>query len=114
MVSGYPPFLLDQASYVVDFTGSDDLMHSQSWLLRKKLVTAMVLGYTTLIAAGRLRLLSRNRPRQYSIWSQYRGSLGMSLYVLGFAFGPLVCMHVPFSPSELKQMLIRHTRGTLL
>ena len=43
-------------SYVVDFTGPDDPMHGQNWPLRKKLVTAMVLGYTTLIAAGRLRL----------------------------------------------------------
>ncbi|KAI5844157.1 major facilitator superfamily domain-containing protein [Tricharina praecox] len=97
---GYPPLLPDQASYVVDFTGPDDPMHGQNWPLKKKLITAMVLGFTTFVAAWGSSIFSSATSAvslHFGVSTEV-SILGMSLYVLGFAFGPLIW--APFS--ELK------------
>ncbi|KAK7424210.1 hypothetical protein QQZ08_008698 [Neonectria magnoliae] len=86
----FPPPLPEQEEYVVEFDGPDDPMHSQNWPLRKKLLTAAVLGYTTMTASFTSSIFSAATAAvaaEYKVSSEI-GLLGTALYVLGFAFGP--------------------------
>ncbi|OIW27440.1 major facilitator superfamily transporter [Coniochaeta ligniaria NRRL 30616] len=86
----YPPLLPDQEDYVVEFDGPSDPMHAQNWPLPKKLLTAGILGYTTMVSAFGSSIFSaatRVVGADYGVSSEV-GLLGVSLYVLGFAFGP--------------------------
>ncbi|KAL1884382.1 hypothetical protein VTK73DRAFT_76 [Phialemonium thermophilum] len=86
----YPPPLPAQEEYVVEFDGPDDPLHAQNWPLRKKLLTAAMLGYTTMISAFGSSIFSaatRKVGATYHVSSEV-GVLGVSLYVLGFATGP--------------------------
>ncbi|KAK8025571.1 MFS general substrate transporter [Apiospora arundinis] len=76
--------------YVVEFDGEDDPYHAQNWPLKKKLLTAAMLGYTTMTAAFASSIFSaatRSIAAIYGV-STTVGILGVSLYVLGFATGP--------------------------
>lgn len=86
----YPPPLPDAEEYVVEFDGQDDPLHSQNWPLRKKLVTAAVLGYTTMTSAFTSSIFSSATTivaAAYGVSSEV-GLLGTTFYVLGFATGP--------------------------
>lgn len=81
-------------------------MHGQNWPLRKKMITLVVLGYTTFVVTWGSSIFS---TATLSVSAYFGVSievalLGISLYVLGFAFGPLICMIVPQLPI-LKQEL---------
>jgi len=68
--------------------------------MRKKLITATMLGYTTLVSAFTSSIFStatRQVAAEYHVSTEV-GLLGLSFYVLGFALGPL--FWAPFS--ELK------------
>ncbi|TID21352.1 major facilitator superfamily transporter [Venturia nashicola] len=96
----YPAPLPDREEYVVEFDGDDDPLHAQNWPLRKKILTAGMLGWTTFLAAFGSSIFSAATSSVAKVFgvSTEVGTLGVSLYVLGFAFGPLVW--APFS--ELK------------
>ncbi|ROW04356.1 hypothetical protein VSDG_00774 [Cytospora chrysosperma] len=84
------PPLLDSDSYVVEFDGPDDPLHAQNWPLRKKVWTAAILGFTTLTSAFTSSIFS---PATFAIAAEFNvgtevGLLGVSFYVMGFAFGP--------------------------
>lgn len=86
----YPPPLPDQEEYVVEFDGADDPYHAQNWTLRKKCLTAGMLGYTTMVSAFSSSIFSAAITaisEEYNV-STTVGVLGVSLYVLGFATGP--------------------------
>ena len=86
----YPPGLPDQEEYVVEFDGPDDPLHAQNWPTRKKVLTAVMLGYTTMIAAFASSIFSaatRAVAAEFGV-SVEVGLLGVSFFVLGFAFGP--------------------------
>jgi DHA1 family multidrug resistance protein-like MFS transporter len=86
----YPPPLPNREDYVVEFDGPDDPLHAQNWPLKKKLYTAAILGYTTMVSAFGSSIFSsatRVVGAAYGVSSEV-GLLGVSLYVLGFAFGP--------------------------
>ncbi|KAK1960769.1 major facilitator superfamily transporter [Colletotrichum eremochloae] len=86
----YPPPLPEQEDYVVEFDGPNDPLHAQNWPLKKKLLTAAMLGYTTMTAAFTSSIFSAATQAiatEYNV-STTVGTLGVSLYVLGFAFGP--------------------------
>ncbi|CZR53057.1 probable fluconazole resistance protein [Phialocephala subalpina] len=86
----YPPPLPEREEYVVEFTGPDDPLHAQNWPMKKKILTAVMLGYTTLIAAFTSSIFSTATSTvaaQYHVSTEV-GLLGLSLYVLGFALGP--------------------------
>ncbi|POR32931.1 Putative transporter, partial [Tolypocladium paradoxum] len=86
----FPPPLPEQEEYVVEFDGPDDPLHAQNWPLRKKLLTAAMLGYTTMTAAFTSSIFSAATTvvaAQYGVGTEV-GLLGTTLYVLGFAFGP--------------------------
>jgi len=86
----YPPPLPDQEEYVVEFEGPDDPLHAQNWPLKKKLLTAAMLGYTTMTAAFGSSIFSAATSaisREFDVGTEV-ALLGTSLYVLGFATGP--------------------------
>ncbi|RDW82040.1 putative fluconazole resistance protein [Coleophoma cylindrospora] len=87
----YPPLLPDQEDYVVEFDGPDDPLHAQNWPMKKKLYTAVILGFTTLTSAFTSSIFSTATTTVAGIYgvSTEVGLLGLSLYVLGFAIGPL-------------------------
>ncbi|KAI0517370.1 polyamine transporter 1 [Xylaria bambusicola] len=87
-----PPPLPDRDAYVVEFEGPDDPYHPQNWPMKKKLVTATILGYTTVTSAFTSSIFSAATPyvaREFGV-SQEVGTLGVSLFVLGFATGPTI------------------------
>lgn len=86
----YPPPLPEREAYVVEFDGPDDPLHAQNWPMRKKILTAVMLGYTTLIAAFASSIFSTATETIAGIYhvSDEVGLLGLSFYVLGFALGP--------------------------
>lgn len=87
----YPPLLPAQEEYVVEFEGPDDPLHAQNWPMRKKILTAIMLGYTTLVSAFTSSIFStatRTVAEQYHVSTEV-GLLGLSFYVLGFALGPI-------------------------
>ncbi|KAI0536293.1 polyamine transporter 1 [Xylaria digitata] len=87
-----PPPLPDREAYVVEFDGPDDPYHPQNWPLKKKLVTAGILGYTTVSAAFTSSIFSAATPyvaREFGVSTEV-GILGVSLFVLGFATGPII------------------------
>ncbi|KFY83990.1 hypothetical protein V500_09694 [Pseudogymnoascus sp. VKM F-4518 (FW-2643)] len=86
----YPPPLPAKEEYVVEFDGPDDPLHAQNWPFKKKLYTAVMLGLTTLTAAFASSIFSAAIPsvsKQFHV-GEVVGTLGVSLYVLGFATGP--------------------------
>ncbi|RDW62697.1 putative fluconazole resistance protein [Coleophoma crateriformis] len=87
----YPPLLPDQEDYVVEFDGPDDPLHAQNWPMKKKLYTGVILGFTTLTSAFTSSIFSTATTTVAGIYgvSTEVGLLGLSLYVLGFAIGPL-------------------------
>jgi len=100
----YPPMLPAQEEYVVEFDGADDPMHAQNWSMTRKLIVAAMLGYTTFIAAfGSSIFSAAARPvaREYHVNVEI-GVLGVSLYVLGFATGPIIW--APFSELQGRRL----------
>ncbi|KAG7285130.1 hypothetical protein NEMBOFW57_009751 [Staphylotrichum longicolle] len=96
----YPPLLPNQEDYVVEFDGPDDPLHAQNWPLRKKILTAVMLGFTTMTAAFGSSIFStatRAVGKEFGVSTEV-SLLGVSFYVLGFATGPT--FWAPFS--ELK------------
>ena len=88
----YPPLLPEREDYVVEFDGPHDPLHPQNWPTRQKVVIAAVLGYTTLVAAFASSIFSAatmSVAEQFGVSTEV-GILGLSLYVLGFATGPIV------------------------
>ncbi|KXH36609.1 major facilitator superfamily transporter [Colletotrichum simmondsii] len=86
----YPPPLPEQEDYVVEFDGPEDPLHAQNWPIKKKLLTAAMLGYTTMTSAFTSSIFSAATQviaTEYNV-SATVGTLGVSFYVLGFAFGP--------------------------
>ncbi|ERS96341.1 MFS transporter, DHA1 family, multidrug resistance protein [Sporothrix schenckii 1099-18] len=86
----YPPPMPDQEQYVVEFDGPDDPLHAQNWPIKKKVFTGAFLGFTTMTSAFASSIFSAATSavaREFGV-SMEVGILGVSFYVLGFAFGP--------------------------
>ncbi|KAL2193470.1 major facilitator superfamily domain-containing protein [Corynascus similis CBS 632.67] len=86
----YPPQLPNQEDYVVEFDGPDDPLHAQNWSLKKKLLTAAMLGFTTMTSAFGSSIFSAATQAvgvEFGVSSEV-SLLGVSFYVLGFATGP--------------------------
>ncbi|KAL3480340.1 major facilitator superfamily domain-containing protein [Aspergillus californicus] len=85
---------------MVEFEGPDDTTNPQNWPAKKKFYIFVLVSIATMIVALTSSIFSTVIPTlmvTYGI-SQEVGTLGVSLYVLGFATGPLIW--APFS--ELK------------
>lgn len=86
----YPPPLPAMEEYVVEFDGTEDPLHAQNWPFRKKVLTAAMLGYTTMTSAFTSSIFSAATmvvADEYNVGTEV-GLLGTTFYVLGFAFGP--------------------------
>ncbi|KIW06857.1 uncharacterized protein PV09_02533 [Verruconis gallopava] len=93
----YPPALPEREEYVVEFDGADDPLHAQNWTMKRKLLTGAMLGYFTFLAAFGSSIFSaatRVVAKYFGVSAEV-GTLGVSLYVLGFATGPIIW--APFS-----------------
>ncbi|KAL8665471.1 MAG: hypothetical protein Q9202_002176 [Teloschistes flavicans] len=88
----YPPQLPEREEYVVEFDGPDDPLHPQNWSMRKKILIAAMLAYTTLVSTFASSIFSTATTvvgEQFGVSTEV-GLLGLSLYVLGFATGPIL------------------------
>ena len=88
----YPPMLPDMEEYVVEFDGFDDPRHAQNWPMRRKLIMGAILAFDALAATMGSSIFSAGIPgvvRTFHIGEEV-GTLGTSLFVLGYAFGPIM------------------------
>ena len=88
----FPPPLPDREEYVVEFDGADDPLHAQNWPMKKKLGIGAILAFDALSATmGSSIFSAATMPvsREYHV-ANVVGTLGTSLFVFGYAFGPLV------------------------
>ncbi|KAH1987553.1 hypothetical protein LV164_005085 [Aspergillus fumigatus] len=84
----------------VDFDGPDDPLNPLNWPMRKRVYISAILGLSTMVVAFASSFFSAAMPAVMQIYGISREvcTLGISLYVFGFAFGPLI-----FGPfSEVK------------
>ncbi|KAK3675629.1 hypothetical protein LTR78_004713 [Recurvomyces mirabilis] len=88
----YPQPLPDREEYVVEFDGHDDPMHPQNWPLRQKLIIAGILilnAFGATFASSIFSSASTAVAMQFHVGREV-ATLGTSLFVLGYAFGPII------------------------
>ncbi|MBE7182288.1 MAG: MFS transporter, partial [Terriglobus roseus] len=88
----YPPPLPAQEEYVVEFAGADDPLHGQNWPMKKKLIIGAVLAFDSLCATMGSSIFSpatRVIAPIYGVSTEVT-TLATSLFVLGYAFGPMI------------------------
>ncbi|KAF2439556.1 MFS general substrate transporter [Karstenula rhodostoma CBS 690.94] len=88
----YPPPLPDREEYVVEFMGVDDPLHAQNWPMKKKLSIASLMAYLSLAVSMGSSIFSPSTgpvAKEFGVISEVT-TLGTSLYVFGYAFGPLI------------------------
>ena len=88
----YPPLLPEREEYVVEFSGHDDPRHAQNFPMKKKVLIGVILVWDSLAATLASSI--------FSAGSQFVGeefhvgrevvTLGTSLFVLGYALGPII------------------------
>ena len=88
----YPPQLPEQEEYVVEFSGIDDVHHAQNFAFRKKMVIFAILVFDSLAATFASSIYS---PSATAVGKEFHvgmevTTLGTSLFVLGYAVGPVV------------------------
>lgn len=87
----FPPPLPEREEYVVEFDGHDDPLHAQNWPMKKKLFMGVILAFDALSASmGSSIFSSATAPvaAKFGVGREV-GTLGTSLFVFGYAFGPL-------------------------
>ncbi|KAL2824953.1 major facilitator superfamily domain-containing protein [Aspergillus cavernicola] len=89
-----------ESSMLVEFDGDGDMLNAHNWPAKKKLYTFVFVSLATMVVALTSSIFSTVIPPLMTTYGISRevGTLGVSLYVLGFATGPLIW--APFS--ELK------------
>lgn len=93
----YPPILPEKEDYVVEFNGHDDLLHPQNWKTTTKTYIAAILIFDSLSATLSSSIFSNASPgieAEFGVGREV-ATLGTSLFVLGYAFGPIIW--APFS-----------------
>ncbi|KAG5362269.1 Polyamine transporter 1 [Yarrowia sp. C11] len=88
----YPPLLPPREAYLVGFEGPDDPLHPFNWPMRKKLMISCVLGFATFVVTWGSAVFAPASPhiaKQFGVIQEVT-TLGISLYVFGFATGPIV------------------------
>lgn len=102
----YPPSLPEREEYVVEFDGKDDPLHPQNWPFRTKLYLGAILAYTCLCSTFTSSVFSASTMTVASVFgiSLEVATLSTSLYVLGYAFGPLIWG--PFSELQGRRLPI--------
>ncbi|KAL2798840.1 major facilitator superfamily domain-containing protein [Aspergillus keveii] len=90
----------EKETFLVEFDGGGDKLNPQNWPVQKKLRIFVLISLSTVVVTLTSSIFSAAIPPITTAYGVSRevGTLGISLYVLGFATGPLVW--APFS--ELK------------
>ncbi|KAK1148202.1 hypothetical protein N8T08_010848 [Aspergillus melleus] len=86
----YPPLLPDPENYVVEFSEQNDPMHPHNWPLRTKIMLSSILAYVTFVSSFASAIFSStvgSTSAQFGVSTEVT-TLGVTLYVLGFATGP--------------------------
>ena len=88
----YPPMLPEKEEYVVEFEGVHDPRHAQNWPMMRKLFIGAILAFDALSATMGSSIFS---AATLGIVETFRvgeetATLGTSLFVLGYAFGPIL------------------------
>lgn len=87
----YPPLLPEREEYVVEFSGHDDPTHPQNWTMKRKMTIFALLVFNSLTATFASAVFS---PAGTTVGTRFgvnqpTVTLGTSLFVLGYAVGPL-------------------------
>ncbi|KAF2135256.1 uncharacterized protein K452DRAFT_40791 [Aplosporella prunicola CBS 121167] len=88
----FPPQISDPEAYAVDFDGPNDPLSPYTWSTTRKFFTACIVCFGTFVASFDSALFAagiKQASAEFNVSNEV-GILGTSLYVLGFAFGPLV------------------------
>lgn len=87
----YPPPLPDRTPYMVSFDGPHDPLHPHNWPLGKKILTTSIVGFTALVASMGSAMFAEASPVVMQLYhvGYVVATLGTSLFVFGFAFGPI-------------------------
>ncbi|KIW11098.1 hypothetical protein PV08_10397 [Exophiala spinifera] len=82
----------NKEEFVVEFEGVDDPEHPLNWPFSKKIAMSVILSYITFNASFGSAIFSPaiGQVSHHFHVSTEVGVLGISLYVLGFAFGPIL------------------------
>ncbi|KIW43083.1 uncharacterized protein PV06_04228 [Exophiala oligosperma] len=82
----------NREEFVVEFEGVDDPEHPLNWPFSRKVVMSLILSYITFSASFGSAIFSPavGQVSHHFHVSTEVGVLGVSLYVLGFAFGPIL------------------------
>lgn len=88
----YPPPVPERSQYAVGFDGPDDPLHPHNWSWKKRIIQGAIIAYQSLCLTFCSSI--------YSSGTQFMAAhfhvapvvitLGVSLYVLGFASGPVI------------------------
>ena len=102
----YPPPLPEQEQYVVEYSGPDDPLHPQNWPFRRKLGIGAMLAFTCICSTFTSSIFSASTSLVAAHFhvSVEVATLSSSLYILGYAFGPI--MWGPFSELEGRKLPI--------
>ncbi|CAG7924804.1 unnamed protein product [Penicillium olsonii] len=87
-----PPPLPGRDSYVVDFDGPEDPTFPQNWPWSTKLYLSFILGFTCFASTFDSAVFSSSTSHVSTYFgvSVEVASLASSVYLLGYAFGPLI------------------------
>lgn len=81
-----------EKDYIVEFNGPDDPTHPYNWSPWRKVVACFALGFTTMsVSWGSAIYATANKEicEEFGV-GEVVGTLGISLYMIGFAGGPVV------------------------
>ncbi|KAL4794985.1 major facilitator superfamily domain-containing protein [Aspergillus venezuelensis] len=88
----YPPLLPDPEGFVVEFDGPDDALHPHNWPMLRRIFLVCILTYSTFANSFTSAVFSAgigSVTQEFNIGREV-ASLGVTLFVLGFAAGPVV------------------------
>jgi hypothetical protein len=86
-----------EATYIVEFEGPDDPLNPLNWSVKRRVFATVLLSLTTFVVTFASSVFSsalRVVAIEFGI-SDEVATLGTSLFVVGFAIGPLVCPSPP-------------------
>ena len=88
----YPPSLPDRDLYIVLYDGQDDPLHPYNWRVMKKLLCLTISALSALSVSLGSSMFAEGQQQVQEVFHVGRevATLGTSLYVLGFATGPIV------------------------
>ncbi|KAL4802143.1 MFS general substrate transporter [Aspergillus unguis] len=88
----YPPQLPNREDYVVEFDGPDDPLYPQNWPLKRKVLIAGILGFTSICSTFDSAIFSGSSSNVASYFGVGLevAILSSSLYIIGYASGPLI------------------------